>query len=642
MFFITADGDFGFPGEIASASAEGRFLATVFGLNEDCTAGTSLATILLADLQALTADGMVELEVENSPGVEAKCEVNQHRIRLVYDGEPFLLDFGLVFVGTEKEHPFLVSNSGSGVLEIASATTDSPEVTVSGLPATIPPGGSAEILAVYRPSTPGPLASLVHLYSNDPRRPVATIPAEGMAAGPPVAILEPLSVQAVLPPDDPRVRVRTVRLSNTGSSDLEWSISPLTARAATASSWVPEPKGDESRDGNGLLSGPRVARTGGPDPGGYRFHDSDELGGPLFSWVGTAHRGTLLPLDGDDETSEPVALGFEFPFYDETFTQLRVCTNGWLSFSSDGTQFSNPDALPSTSPAVPRFLLAPFWDDLDLRGEPRISYMNDGSRFIVQFTSVDRYASDADLTFQVVLYPSGRILFQYLSLSGVQDSATVGIQNGDGTAGLLAGYNDGYAHDGLAVEFAPVPEWVRIEPASGVVPISGHTDMDVVFTSAGLGPGDFHAVLEVYTNDPAHETLGVDAVLHAALVPLDRFEIHPRTVNRAPGRGSIRMDLQLPPGLDPREVLLPSVTVNGSPLPEGVQVSFRDGNDDGTEELILRLDRQSFLAILGESGLVTVSGEVRDTTWFTGTSSVRINRRQPERARQPRQRRERP
>ncbi len=84
------------------------------------------------------------------------------------------------------------------------------------------------------------------------------------------------------------------------------------------------------------------------------------------------------------------------------------------------------------------------------------------------------------------------------------------------------------------------------------------------------------------------------------------------------------MDLQLPPGLDPREVLLPSMTLNGSPLPESVQVSFHDGNDDGTEELILRLDRESFLAILGDSGIVTVIGEVRETTWFTGTSSVRI------------------
>jgi hypothetical protein len=174
------------------------------------------------------------------------------------------------------------------------------------------------------------------------------------------------------------------------------------------------------------------------------------------------------------------------------------------------------------------------------------------------------------------------------------------------------------------VEFAPVPEWLRIEPASGVVPVFGHTDLDIVFTSAGLGPGDFHAVLEVYTNDPAHETLGVDAVLHAALVPLDRFVIRPRTVNRAPGLGSIRMNLQLPPGLDPHEVLLPSVTVNGSPLPEGVQVSFHDENGDGTEELILRLNRQSFLVILGASDIVTVIGEVRETTWFTGTSSVRI------------------
>ena len=176
------------------------------------------------------------------------------------------------------------------------------------------------------------------------------------------------------------------------------------------------------------------------------------------------------------------------------------------------------------------------------------------------------------------------------------------------------------------MEFAPVPEWVRIEPASGVIPIAGDSEMDVVFTSAGLGPGDFHAVLEMYTNDPAQRTLRVDAVLHAALTPLDRFEIHPRTVTQAPGRGAIRLTLQLPPELDPHEVLLSSVTLNGLPLPQEVRVSFGDSNEDGIEELILRLDRESFLAALGEGSVVTVTGEVRETTWFTGTSSVRVNK----------------
>ena len=66
------------------------------------------------------------------------------------------------------------------------------------------------------------------------------------------------------------------------------------------------------------------------------------------------------------------------------------------------------------------------------------------------------------------------------------------------------------------------------------------------------------------------------------------------------------------------------MTVNGSPLPVGVQMSFHDANDDGVEELTLRLDRESFLAIVGESSIVTVLGEVRETTWFTGTSSVHI------------------
>src|SRR5207249_11905325 len=106
---------------------------------------------------------------------------------------------------------------------------------------------------------------------------------------------------------------------------------------------------------------PVATNHGGPDGFGYRWVDSDEAGGPTFAWVEIAGVGTEVPFSGDDWNYGPVPIGFAFPYYGHGFTDLRVCSNGWISFTSFSAQYAH-QPLPSLG--APENMLSAFWADL--------------------------------------------------------------------------------------------------------------------------------------------------------------------------------------------------------------------------------------------------------------------------------------
>jgi hypothetical protein len=522
----------------------------------------------------------------------------------------------------------LIANHGHGELN-ATISSDLADVTPASSAIVIPPMGSLKLDVSYAPSVAGTIAGTLEILSNDPDEPLLSIDLTGSALDPPVAEADPASLEAALPPFSELPKNKTIHLANSGASDLVWSNSvvEILSTSDAVGQWVERPKGYESDNGAGASS---IEHFGGPDAFGYRYVDSDEPNGPLFSWIDISDAERSVHLTGDDQNSGPVSIGFTFPFYGETFTSLRICTNGWLSLTSEKTTFSNPDSLPNGGFSVPENLIAPFWDDLHLRGVQRISYHGDETRFVVQYSGVDRFSSAADLTFQVVLYPTGRIVFQYLSMSGVLDSATTGIQNANRTVGLLVNYNQTYIHDGLAVEIAPIPGRLSLDPTNGVIPPGGFTDIQLDFSSVELHENDYAALVSINSNDPATPTIDVPVAFHVKEVELDHVDIDPNTLNLSSNGKTIRALLQLPPEYDPHEVIVTSVSINGELFANPAPVSFEDETGDGVEELALKFDRETFDQLVPEGIDVplTVTGEVEDTVWFTGTDTIRAIRPQ--------------
>ena len=152
----------------------------------------------------------------------------------------------------------------------------------------------------------------------------------------------------------------------------------------------------------------------------------------------------VLPITGDD-VSGVVDLPFDFTLYGVTYTQVRVCTNGFVEPVGPTTAsctFSNV-AIPATGRPNPAVYA--FWDDLFVDAEASIRTDTLGAapnrRFVVEWRNVRPFGDTTRrLDVSIVLHENGQILTQQRNIAddGRErgDSATLGIENGTGTVAL--------------------------------------------------------------------------------------------------------------------------------------------------------------------------------------------------------------
>jgi hypothetical protein len=190
-----------------------------------------------------------------------------------------------------------------------------------------------------------------------------------------------------------------------------------------------------------------------PDAYGYIFTDSLEPDGPAFSWQEISTTGETLPTLADDSFSAAIDLGFSFPFYGESYSTIRVCSNGYFSFLDGSTDYEN-DPMPSANP--PNGIIALFWDDLNPAQGGSIYTEQRPGQWICQFDAIPDYGQTGSITAQLILNADGSFLMQYLSFDGSisRTGESMGTESADGQAGLGISYNaspSNYPLDGLAL-----------------------------------------------------------------------------------------------------------------------------------------------------------------------------------------------
>jgi MYXO-CTERM domain-containing protein len=181
-----------------------------------------------------------------------------------------------------------------------------------------------------------------------------------------------------------------------------------------------------------------------------------------YDFVDISSVGTIAVSSNDAEVN--VALPWAFPFYGNTYSQVRVGGTGGIGFFTAGDLFNGNDDLPDTGYGSAD--VAAFWDSLNASIGEVYTYDDAGTRFIISWDGVatDSSGTDRDLTFQIQLYPNGDIQFHYLDVvtsnsSSLGGSATVGIQDvvgGTAVSGsnfLEFSYNTASLVDGMALQF---------------------------------------------------------------------------------------------------------------------------------------------------------------------------------------------
>ncbi|MDD5087479.1 MAG: hypothetical protein PHI18_01600, partial [bacterium] len=209
----------------------------------------------------------------------------------------------------------------------------------------------------------------------------------------------------------------------------------------------------------------------GPDAHGYYAFDSTETHpvgtAASYDWIeiGPGGPGTSLGFSdtGDNQDdSQTLTLPFSFTFYDSSFTQITVCSNGWLAFGSYPMMDYRNYRM--GSPLGPPYMVAAYWDDLWISGtDNNVYHYYDAftHQYIVEWRAKLVHNTSILEYFQVILYDpayyqsvtgDGKIKVQYQyctpnsNTGGDNDNpyATVGIQNGDHSIGLDYYYGNQY------------------------------------------------------------------------------------------------------------------------------------------------------------------------------------------------------
>ena len=259
--------------------------------------------------------------------------------------------------------------------------------------------------------------------------------------------VNPESVSTTLLPDS--TSTDTIKVSNLGTDELNFKVKL-------------------NIGGEGCCDSDKAIDYCSPN---YSWIDSLTSGGPQYNWIEISEIGTLIHGTGDDETFGPFDIGFNFPFFTETFSQFNICTNGFISFTDTSSAYEN-SKLPSAN--APRAMIAPYWDDLQLEVSS-LYYYNDGSKLIIQFDKVPRRSGVGTYTFEIILEPDGTIYYQYKEIKGEATSGTIGLQNHERDQGVTVSMDEAYVQSEMAIEFAVPVYWLHMEDdyKSSIPPLLG-------------------------------------------------------------------------------------------------------------------------------------------------------------------------
>ncbi|UCG15168.1 MAG: S8 family serine peptidase [Phycisphaerales bacterium] len=212
--------------------------------------------------------------------------------------------------------------------------------------------------------------------------------------------------------------------------------------------------------------GPVMIDTIGGDPpliwSAPIVYGEESLGDSLFATNGVAQN-----WHGDDLVFDH-PLPFTFTFYGQTYSSIRIATDGWINFGPHvGSTYNNSAVLLAANVRI-----AVLWDDLRTDIGNSDIYIDESvsGQIAVRWAAVTRSADNQPCNFSATLFDDGRMRFDYGG-GNTPLTATVGVSAGDSERYYLASYDaqpDLGNVDSLMLDFSRLPPGLGLD-ASGVV-----------------------------------------------------------------------------------------------------------------------------------------------------------------------------
>lgn len=185
-----------------------------------------------------------------------------------------------------------------------------------------------------------------------------------------------------------------------------------------------------------------------------------------IAYAPDAYAGTSRSLS-DDGILGPLAIGFSFCFYGNTYTNYYIGANGWISFTSTSTSYT-PEAIPTTSGSTPKNCIMGPWHDLNpsVGGSIKTQLLGVAPyrRLVVTWESMPFFSCTGTYnTQQIIIFETTNVIENHIQTkltcpSWVGGRAVQGVHNLPGTAGVpVAGRNNTvWTTSNNAVRYTPL------------------------------------------------------------------------------------------------------------------------------------------------------------------------------------------
>jgi hypothetical protein len=130
---------------------------------------------------------------------------------------------------------------------------------------------------------------------------------------------------------------------------------------------------------------------------------------------------TMVALNGGDDSTRMVQLGFPFEYYGNVYTSAWVSSNGFVSFQSAAHLCC--DGVPMEQ--AQRNTIYGYWTDLVSGGNPYYRTSEDSALF--GWYDTREYGTNNSVTFEIGLFPDNKIQFNFGSLANSWHTVSAGI-----------------------------------------------------------------------------------------------------------------------------------------------------------------------------------------------------------------------
>ena len=152
-----------------------------------------------------------------------------------------------------------------------------------------------------------------------------------------------------------------------------------------------------------------------------------------YEWVDITGTGTSV-VQCDDCYDGPFDLGFDIIYFGQTYSEVWICSNGWIAVQEPPFASLDGPCMPDIS--EPNGVIAAFWDDfVPFNGECRYYEDDVNNRFIISWDQSPHWGEPEVYTFQIIISSDGSITFNYGDIP-ITTSNVIGVENETGTQGI--------------------------------------------------------------------------------------------------------------------------------------------------------------------------------------------------------------